>query len=642
MHPRSWRLTLRVLAVLSWIVSILWLIIDPGYEALLAFLGGVAAFLGAFAVSDAPTLHGAAMTESEQEIAHLQELQAKHRKNIRRLEEQLASYGMEQPLPLLNNLEFEREQLRQVEERLGKLAAQSKIARPPRHEPPPQLPEPLPPMRESPLAELWASMMLGEQRRGCYAEFGRILRFAILFSVLAVIGSILLRLSGIVHLTRPTPTIIVMPPMYTPTPTDTLALTPAYTPCYTTPTLPAYTLTPTPTHTPTRCSTPAYVATPSRAPTSTRTPTPPLQTATPSATPTLKWVRLTNSTEDFSNAQGTNQWYYMASNGRNSGDFQEIPWDPKDDRWEWCYDPALGNAPCSEKYVGWHSDFGHPGMYADIAKVWVSPVSGKLKIVGSVRKEHGGGDGVVVEIYRWHSSGRDTLWTVAIGANDTSPKSFSMIMEAGKGDKLFFVLKIGGRPEWDKTFLDVTIYTLEPIPTPIPPPITVIIDDIKEDSIPHWQPSTDGKSTIDVSSVTGRTGNAIEISYDLKAWGWVLISKQLDPGTLSGTEKTRFYYKGSSEGAPNTIELRLVYNDVRGTTFGVLWNRATVADNWTSVEVPYSVFNCWWPEENCLHYGGELNVDRVMRIDFAISNRPDVGDEPGSGWVMIDDVQAIK
>ena len=66
------------------------------------------------------------MTELEKEIAHLQELQAKHRQNIRTLEEMLTNYGMDRPLPLLNNLDFEREQLRQVEERLAAaLAAQA-------------------------------------------------------------------------------------------------------------------------------------------------------------------------------------------------------------------------------------------------------------------------------------------------------------------------------------------------------------------------------------------------------------------------------------------------------------------------------------------------------------------------------------
>jgi len=54
MRSLSWRLSLRVIAVLSWLVAILWLIIQPGFEPLLAFLTGVAAFLGSFAVSDAP------------------------------------------------------------------------------------------------------------------------------------------------------------------------------------------------------------------------------------------------------------------------------------------------------------------------------------------------------------------------------------------------------------------------------------------------------------------------------------------------------------------------------------------------------------------------------------------------------------
>jgi Tol biopolymer transport system component/formylglycine-generating enzyme required for sulfatase activity len=65
------------------------------------------------------------VTELEQEIAHLQKLRAKHRKNIHTLEEQLANYSIDQPLHLLNKLEFEREQLRRVEERLAELAAQT-------------------------------------------------------------------------------------------------------------------------------------------------------------------------------------------------------------------------------------------------------------------------------------------------------------------------------------------------------------------------------------------------------------------------------------------------------------------------------------------------------------------------------------
>jgi len=63
MRARSWRLTLRVIAVLSWVVSLLWLIVDPGYEPLLAFLGGAGLFLGSFAGSDTPI--GDALKDSQ-------------------------------------------------------------------------------------------------------------------------------------------------------------------------------------------------------------------------------------------------------------------------------------------------------------------------------------------------------------------------------------------------------------------------------------------------------------------------------------------------------------------------------------------------------------------------------------------------
>jgi len=52
MRSLPWRLALRVIAVLSWIVSIAWLIVDPGFEPLLAFLAGAAALLGSFAARE--------------------------------------------------------------------------------------------------------------------------------------------------------------------------------------------------------------------------------------------------------------------------------------------------------------------------------------------------------------------------------------------------------------------------------------------------------------------------------------------------------------------------------------------------------------------------------------------------------------
>jgi uncharacterized repeat protein (TIGR01451 family) len=179
------------------------------------------------------------------------------------------------------------------------------------------------------------------------------------------------------------------------------------------------------------------------------------------------------------------------------------------------------------------------------------------------------------------------------------------------------------------------IPTLPPWPTPTsgpeqeltpiltPTPLLETIDTM--DSISGWRRVQDNMgSTINIESVPGRTDNGINISYDLKRGGWVLISKKIDPEiNLSKYSGVRFYYKGS--GGPNTIELKLIYED--DTTFGVRWHRATVADNWVTREAPYS------------DYDLDLDLAKVKKIEFAISNSRE--DEYGSGWVIIDDVQGI-
>jgi hypothetical protein len=174
--------------------------------------------------------------------------------------------------------------------------------------------------------------------------------------------------------------------------------------------------------------------------------------------------------------------------------------------------------------------------------------------------------------------------------------------------------------------------TSTPTAPPTPPPET--IDTM--DSTSDWRIYQDDMgSTINIESVPGRTDNGINISYDLTEWGWVGISKKIDPKILSEYDGLRFYYKGS--GDPNTIELKQIYED--NTTFGVLWNRTTVADNWVTLEVPYSEIGCWWPKANCQEYGYRLDLEEVRKIEFAISNKE--GDVYGSGWVIIDDVQGI-
>jgi hypothetical protein len=168
--------------------------------------------------------------------------------------------------------------------------------------------------------------------------------------------------------------------------------------------------------------------------------------------------------------------------------------------------------------------------------------------------------------------------------------------------------------------------------------ITSIIDTMNSTS--GWEIDKDDKgSSINIKSVPGRTGNAIEIAYDLKEEGWVDITKKINPEILSGKEGLIFFYKGSGE--PNTLELSLIYGDVGSTIFGVSMDRATVTEDWVSIEVPYTFFNCWWPDDNCLYYGNKLDLKNVRKIEFSISNDPEADDVYGPGRLIIDDVQGI-
>ena len=101
--------------------------------------------------------------------------------------------------------------------------------------------------------------------------------------------------------------------------------------------------------------------------------------------------------------------------------------------------------------------------------------------------------------------------------------------------------------------------TLTPTPTPTATPSPTITPCIIDtmDSTSGWRTYRDDTgSSINIEPILGRTDNATEISYDLNEWGWVVISKRINPEILSEMEGIKFFYKGSGE--PNTIELKLV------------------------------------------------------------------------------------
>ncbi len=177
--------------------------------------------------------------------------------------------------------------------------------------------------------------------------------------------------------------------------------------------------------------------------------------------------------------------------------------------------------------------------------------------------------------------------------------------------------------------------------TPAPTPVT--IDAM--DGVSLWNPYLDDKgSSITYGLAPGETTNAMELVYSVNRDGYAAVSREISSDILNGTKAIRFSYKGSGDVnqiAPNTIELKLLYkpdaND-KSAVFGVVWNHATDVQNWTSVEAPYSLFVCWLAT-GC-QPGEALDPTKVWKIDVAISNK--LGDTPGRGTVLIDDIQGIR
>jgi hypothetical protein len=185
--------------------------------------------------------------------------------------------------------------------------------------------------------------------------------------------------------------------------------------------------------------------------------------------------------------------------------------------------------------------------------------------------------------------------------------------------------------------------------TPVVDPFT--IDSM--DELSNWAPSfcdsqcgaAYGPSAFVVSSVPGKTNNAVEVIYDLKPSGWVFISRKVDPNvdlkTLSRTRGIAFMYK--SAGTPATLELKLLLRypgDAEDTTFGASW-KADTSGNWTRIEARYDRdIACLWPAVLCEKHGGVLELSALKRIELAISNKP--GDTAGLGRVTFDDLVGVE
>ncbi|MFH1369004.1 MAG: carbohydrate binding domain-containing protein [Elusimicrobiota bacterium] len=149
------------------------------------------------------------------------------------------------------------------------------------------------------------------------------------------------------------------------------------------------------------------------------------------------------------------------------------------------------------------------------------------------------------------------------------------------------------------------------------------LDDME--STAGWDNYINEGVVLKLSSVPGKVGKALQVSYSMGSGTWLGICKEL-PQDLSKYSGVRFVFRG--EGGKNTVEVKL--EDADGSNFGKELAFKSNTGAWTVVEVPFSQMTYWW--------GGDQMLDlKKCKIHFAISVKE--GDAGETGKVMIDNLE---
>jgi len=148
------------------------------------------------------------------------------------------------------------------------------------------------------------------------------------------------------------------------------------------------------------------------------------------------------------------------------------------------------------------------------------------------------------------------------------------------------------------------------------------------DAVTGWSTYNDDKgstSRLDGAPGRGATDQAVQVTYDVKAFGYAGLSKDLWPKTLGGTTGLRFSFlrEPPATGDPNpahTLEVKLI--DASDSVFSLEWPDPPVG-KWTTCEVPYSAFGCWKDTgDHCAAFQRTgLEPSKVTDLHFAISDR---------------------
>lgn len=149
------------------------------------------------------------------------------------------------------------------------------------------------------------------------------------------------------------------------------------------------------------------------------------------------------------------------------------------------------------------------------------------------------------------------------------------------------------------------------------------------DSPANWLVQTDSGASLSTSTVTGLTGNAIQLDYDIDSGEWVAIKREDFANVdISSGDAIRFYYKG--RGDSNHIKFQIT--DADGDVFERKLANLSNISTWTQAILTFDSLSHWEGTGD-----GTLEREDISKIGFAVNVS-----EGGSGRVAIDRLESYQ
>jgi len=149
------------------------------------------------------------------------------------------------------------------------------------------------------------------------------------------------------------------------------------------------------------------------------------------------------------------------------------------------------------------------------------------------------------------------------------------------------------------------------------------------DSSTNWSVQTDSGASLSTSTVTGLTGNAVQLDYDINSGEWVAIKREdFANVNISSGDAIRFYYKGTGD----SNHMKFQINDADGDVFERKLANLSNISTWTQAILTFDSLSHWEGTGN-----GTLDRGNISKIGFAVNVS-----EGGSGKVAIDRFESYQ